>query len=231
MLGPEARPDLATSRQVCDGPAAVIANVPNSAYGEGSQVRPSRQTGWADRRARRLRSLGSATRVDAIILHGVPLPHGRAATTIRVSRDTHARVTRLAAERHETIDETVRSALRALRQTPWRATFAEGSPRTRPPGWMLTPGDVVELRPRHSRWQRSRTARPAIVVTAARVLRGGPNVVQVVPLTRTIRTSSTDLVIEPDLDTRLLRPPRPSASTCAPWPPHAFKTAPAMSDP
>ena len=37
-------------------------------------------------------------------------------TTIRVSRDTHARVTRLAAERHETIDETVSNALRALRQ-------------------------------------------------------------------------------------------------------------------
>lgn len=37
-------------------------------------------------------------------------------TTIRVSRDTHARVTRLAAERHETIDETVSRALRALRQ-------------------------------------------------------------------------------------------------------------------
>ncbi len=37
-------------------------------------------------------------------------------TTIRISRDTHARVTRLAAERHETIDETVSKALRALRQ-------------------------------------------------------------------------------------------------------------------
>lgn len=37
-------------------------------------------------------------------------------TTIRVSRDTHARVTRLAAERHETIDETVSQAMRALRQ-------------------------------------------------------------------------------------------------------------------
>lgn len=37
-------------------------------------------------------------------------------TTIRISRDTHARVTRLAAERHETIDETVRKAIRALRQ-------------------------------------------------------------------------------------------------------------------
>lgn len=37
-------------------------------------------------------------------------------TTIRVSRDTHARVARLAAERHETIDETVSRAIRALRQ-------------------------------------------------------------------------------------------------------------------
>ncbi|MGB3684305.1 MAG: hypothetical protein WA912_09530 [Ornithinimicrobium sp.] len=37
-------------------------------------------------------------------------------TTIRVSRDTHARVSRLAAERHETIDETVSRAVRALRQ-------------------------------------------------------------------------------------------------------------------
>ena len=33
-----------------------------------------------------------------------------------VSRDTHARVSRLAAERHETIDETVSRAVRALRQ-------------------------------------------------------------------------------------------------------------------
>lgn len=37
-------------------------------------------------------------------------------TTIRVSRATHERVSRLAHDRHETIDETVRAALRALRQ-------------------------------------------------------------------------------------------------------------------
>ncbi|GAA3616146.1 hypothetical protein GCM10022199_20620 [Marihabitans asiaticum] len=37
-------------------------------------------------------------------------------TAIRISRDTHAQVTRLAAERHETIDATVSQALRALRQ-------------------------------------------------------------------------------------------------------------------
>lgn len=37
-------------------------------------------------------------------------------TTIRISRETHAQVTRLATERHETIDETVSKAIRALRQ-------------------------------------------------------------------------------------------------------------------
>jgi predicted transcriptional regulator len=37
-------------------------------------------------------------------------------TTIRISRATHASVTRLAAERHETVDATVSRAIRALRQ-------------------------------------------------------------------------------------------------------------------
>ena len=37
-------------------------------------------------------------------------------TTIRVSRQTHGRITRLAQQRHETIDQTVDRALRALRQ-------------------------------------------------------------------------------------------------------------------
>lgn len=40
--------------------------------------------------------------------------------------------------------------------------------------------------------------RPAVVITANRILRGGPNVVQVVPLTRTIRDSGSEIVIEPD---------------------------------
>lgn len=37
-------------------------------------------------------------------------------TTIRVSRQTHGRITRLAQQRHESIDQTVNRALRALRQ-------------------------------------------------------------------------------------------------------------------
>lgn len=40
--------------------------------------------------------------------------------------------------------------------------------------------------------------RPAVVLTADRILRGGPNVIVVVPLTRTIRDSGAEVVIEPD---------------------------------
>ena len=46
-------------------------------------------------------------------------------TTIRISRDTHAEVTRLAAERHETIDEVVSSGLRALRQDAMARDLAD----------------------------------------------------------------------------------------------------------
>ena len=63
---------------------------------------------------------------------------------------------------------------------------------------MLTPGDVVELDLGMPAGSEAGLRRPAIVVTAARVLRGGPNVVQVVPLTRTIRQSGTEVVIDPD---------------------------------
>ena len=37
-------------------------------------------------------------------------------TTIRVSRQTHGRITRLARQHHESVDQTVDRALRALRQ-------------------------------------------------------------------------------------------------------------------
>jgi mRNA interferase MazF len=68
---------------------------------------------------------------------------------------------------------------------------------------MLTPGDVVELDLGTPAGSEAGLYRPAIVVTAARVLNGGPNVVQVVPLTRTIRTSSAEIVVEPDGSNRL----------------------------
>src|SRR5688572_22984988 len=63
---------------------------------------------------------------------------------------------------------------------------------------MLTPGDVVELNLGTPAGSEAGLRRPAIVVTAQRILRGGPNVVQVVPLTRTIRQSSTEVIVDPD---------------------------------
>lgn len=63
---------------------------------------------------------------------------------------------------------------------------------------MLTPGDVVELDLGAPAGSEAGLVRPAVVVTASRVLRGGPNVVQVVPVTRTIRDSGAEVVMEPD---------------------------------
>jgi mRNA interferase MazF len=63
---------------------------------------------------------------------------------------------------------------------------------------MLTPGDVVDLDLGVPSGSEAGLRRPAVVVTAARVLRGGPTVVQVVPLTRTMRQSGAEVVIDPD---------------------------------
>lgn len=70
---------------------------------------------------------------------------------------------------------------------------------------MLTPGDVIELDLGAPSGSEAGMVRPAVVVTADRILRGGPNVVQVVPLTRTIRTvtrtvrnAGAEVAIEPD---------------------------------
>ncbi len=68
---------------------------------------------------------------------------------------------------------------------------------------MLTPGDIVELDLGTPAGSEAGLRQPAIVVTASRILRGGPNVIQVVPLTRTIRQNSTEVVIDPDDENRL----------------------------
>lgn len=68
---------------------------------------------------------------------------------------------------------------------------------------MLTPGDVVELDLGLPAGSEAGLRRRAIVVTAGRILRGRPNVVQVVPLTRTIRQSATEVMIDPDEVNRL----------------------------
>lgn len=63
---------------------------------------------------------------------------------------------------------------------------------------MLTPGDVIELDLGAPSGSEAGLVRPSVVVTAGRILRGEPNVVQVVPLTRAIRDSGAEVVIEPD---------------------------------
>jgi mRNA interferase MazF len=62
---------------------------------------------------------------------------------------------------------------------------------------MLRAGDVVELDLGLPEGSEAGLVRPAVVVTADRILQGGPNVVHVVPVTRTIRTSGSEVVIEP----------------------------------
>lgn len=63
---------------------------------------------------------------------------------------------------------------------------------------MLTPGDVVTLDLGTPVGSEAGLIRPAVVVTAAAILRGRPNVVQAVPLTRTIRASAVEFPIDPD---------------------------------
>lgn len=63
---------------------------------------------------------------------------------------------------------------------------------------MLMAGDVVELDLGMPSGSEAGLRRPAVVVTAEWVLRGWPNVIQVVPLTRTVRDSGAEVLIEPD---------------------------------
>lgn len=71
---------------------------------------------------------------------------------------------------------------------------------------MLTPGDVLELDLGALAGSEAGLVRPAVVVTAERVLRGGPNVVQVVPLTRSVRESAAEVIVEPDARNGLTDP-------------------------
>ena len=74
---------------------------------------------------------------------------------------------------------------------------------TRHGSMLVDQGDVVGLDLGMPAGSEAGPRRPAIVVTAARVLAGGPSDVQVVPLTRATRTSSTEDLIDPDEDNGL----------------------------
>jgi len=63
---------------------------------------------------------------------------------------------------------------------------------------MLTSGDVVELNLGMPAGSEAGFGRPAVVVTAQRILDASPTVVQVVPLTTTIREFGSEVGIDPD---------------------------------
>lgn len=76
---------------------------------------------------------------------------------------------------------------------------------------MLNSGDIVDVDLGTPIGSEAGLSRPAVVITATGVLRGEPNVVHVVPLTRTIRSSGAEVYIEPDNKNLLSAP---SAAQC-----------------
>jgi mRNA interferase MazF len=63
---------------------------------------------------------------------------------------------------------------------------------------MQTSGDVVDLDLGQPEGREAGFLHPAIVITAQRILDADPSVVHVVPLTSTIRTFHSEIVVEPD---------------------------------
>jgi len=63
---------------------------------------------------------------------------------------------------------------------------------------MLSSGDVVDLEPGAPQGRKVGFRHPAVVVTAQRVLDAQPSVIQVVPVTSTIRPFHSEVVVEPD---------------------------------
>ncbi len=63
---------------------------------------------------------------------------------------------------------------------------------------MLTSGDIAELDLGPPAGREAGFRHRAVVVTAQRILDAGPNVIQVVPLTTTIRGFGSEVLVEPD---------------------------------
>jgi mRNA interferase MazF len=76
---------------------------------------------------------------------------------------------------------------------------------------MLNSGDVVELDLGLPEGREAGLHRPAVVATAQRILEASPSVVQVVPLTTTLRGFSSEILVEPDESNGL---DRPTAAQC-----------------
>ena len=76
---------------------------------------------------------------------------------------------------------------------------------------MQSSGDIVNLDLGQPEGREAGYIHPAVVVTAQRILDAAPTVIQVVPLTSTLRGFHTEIVIEPDPTNGL---ERPSAAQC-----------------
>jgi mRNA interferase MazF len=68
---------------------------------------------------------------------------------------------------------------------------------------MLISGDVVQLDLGVPEGREAGFRHPAIVITAQRILDAQPTVIQVVPLTSTVRGFAAEVTIEPDSDNGL----------------------------
>jgi mRNA interferase MazF len=76
---------------------------------------------------------------------------------------------------------------------------------------MQSSGDIVNLDLGQPEGREAGYIHPAVVVTAQRILDAAPTVIQVVPLTSTLRGFHTEIVIEPDATNGL---ERSSAAQC-----------------
>ena len=88
---------------------------------------------------------------------------------------------------------------------------------------MQISGDIVSLDLGHPEGREAGYLHPAVVVTAQRVLDAAPTVIQVVPLTSTLRGFHSEVVIEPDSANGL---EQPSAAQCQ----HLRAVSPARVD-
>ncbi len=76
---------------------------------------------------------------------------------------------------------------------------------------MLNSGDIVTLDLGVPQGHEAGFPRPAVVVTAAKILKHAPSVVQVVPLTTTLRGYDTEVMIPAEVSNGL---PNDSAAQC-----------------
>lgn len=76
---------------------------------------------------------------------------------------------------------------------------------------MQISGDIVNLDLGRPEGHEAGYLHPAVVITAQRILDAAPNVIQVVPLTSTLRGFHTEVVIEPDKANGL---DQPSVAQC-----------------